>query len=88
MIKEVECVACSGSVSCGETTAKNFNTSNLWYHLQQVHITKFEQITTHKKAEEYKLKQQKTDACQLTFAEVKECEDLWNYVYPQHKQAG
>ena len=91
--KKALCVACGESISHGGTTAKNFNTSNLRYHLQQVHIAKFEELElkqeeeADKKAEEYEVKQRKTDARQLTLAEVKERKDLWNYGHPQHKKS-
>ena len=89
--KRAVCGTCSKFISCGGTSAKNFNTSNLQYHLQRVHINKFEELElkqeeADKKAEEYEVKQQKTDACQLTLAEVKESKDLWSYCHPQHKK--
>ena len=90
--KKALCVTCGESISRGGTTAKNFNTSNLRYHLQRVHIAKFEELElkqqeeADKKAEEYEVKQRKTDARQLTLAEVKERKDLWNYGHPQHKK--
>ena len=90
--KKALCVACGESISRGGTTAKNFNTSNLRYHLQRVHIAKFEELElkqeeeADKKAEEYEVKRRKTDARQLTLAEVKERKDLWNYGHPQHKK--
>ena len=62
------------------------------YHLQRVHIAKFEELElkqqqeADKKAKEHEVKRQKTDAHQLTLAEVKECKDLWIYCHPQHKK--
>ena len=61
------------------------------YHLQQVHITKFEELElkqeeADKKAEEYEVKRRKTDARQLTLAEVKKRKDLRNYGHPHHKK--
>ena len=90
--KKAVCSICSESISRGGTNPKNFNTSNLRYHLQRLHIAKFEELElkqeeeADKKAEEYEVKRQKTDAHQLTLAEVKERKDLWSYSHPQHKK--
>ena len=89
--KKAVCGTCGESISRGGTSAKNFNTSNLRYHLQRVHIAKFElelkqQQEADKKAEECEVKRRKTDVCQLTWAEVKERKDLWTYCHPQHKK--
>ena len=90
--KKAVCSTCGESISRGGTSAKNFNTSNLRYHLQRVHIAKFvelelkQQEESDKKAEEYEVKRRKTDARQLTLAEVKERKDLWSYCHPQHKK--
>ena len=88
-IKKAVCGTCSESISHGGTSAKNFNTSNLRYHLQRVHIAKFEELELEeadKKAEECEVKRRKTDVHQLTLAEVKERKDLWTYCHPQHKK--
>ena len=79
--KKAVCGTCGESISRGGTNAKNFNTSNLQYHLQRVHIVKFEELElkqeeAEKKAEEYEVKRRKTDARQLTLTEVKEHKDL------------
>ena len=89
--KKAVCGTYSELISRGGTIAKNFNTSHLRYHLQRVHIDKFKELElkqeeADKKAEEYEVKQQKTDLRQLTLAEVKECKDLWSYGHPQHKK--
>ena len=39
-----------------------------------------------KKNEEYDVKRRKTDARQLTLAEVKQRKDAWSYDHPQHKK--
>ena len=42
--KKAICGTCGESISHGGTSAINFNTSNLQYHLQRVHIAKFEEL--------------------------------------------
>ena len=90
--KKAVCSTCGESISCGGTSAKNFNTSNLRYHLQRVHVAKFEELElkqqqeADKKAEECDVKRRKTDVHQLTLAEVKERKDLWTHCHPQHKK--
>ena len=57
--KKAVCGTCGEFINCGGTSAKN---GNLRYHLQRVHITKFEELElklqeeADKKAEEYKVK--------------------------------
>ena len=90
--RKVVCGTCGECISRGGTTTKNFNTSNLRYHLQRVHIDKNEELEVKqqqeadKKTEEYEVKRQKTDAWQLTLAELKERKDSWSYDHPQHKK--
>jgi len=57
---------------------KNFNTSNLRYHLKREHREKFDELevkeagrSDHKEAEET-TKRRRTDICQLTLAQVRE----------------
>ena len=64
-IRKTVCSTCGELISRGGTNAKNFNTTNLRYRLQRVHIAKFEELElkqqeeTDKKAEEFEVKQQK-----------------------------
>ena len=42
--RKAVCGTCGECISRGGTTTKNFNTSNLRYNLQRVHIDKYEEL--------------------------------------------
>ena len=90
--KNAICNTCDEAVSRGGASAKNFNTSNLQYHLKQEHRVKFDELEV-KEAErndqreaEQDTKRRKADVRQLTLNKVKENKDAWTYDHPQHKK--
>ena len=86
------CNTCDEAISRGGANAKNYNTSNLRYHLQREHRDKFDELGV-KEAErseqneaELDSKRRKPNARQLTLAQVKENKEAWTYEHPQHKK--
>ena len=83
---------CDEAVSWGRASTKNFNTSNLRYHLKQEHRQKFDELEVKEtersdlKEAEQDTKRRKADVRQLTLAEVKENKEVWTYDHPQHKK--
>ena len=90
--KNAICNVCEEVISRGGASTKNFNTSNLRYHLKREHRGKYDELEV-KEAErsdqreaEDTTKRRKTDIRQLTLAEVKENKESWTYDHPQHKK--
>ena len=86
------CNTCDEAISRGGANAKNYNTSNLRYHLRREHRDKFDELGV-KEAERSKQneaeldsKRRKPNARQLTVAQVKENKEAWTYEHPQHKK--
>ena len=90
--KTAICNECKEGVSRGDSSVKNFNTTNLRNHLRHSHHEVFDELLvkeredTEKKAEEGKVaKQRKLSECrQLTLVELKEQKEPWNYNHPEH----
>ena len=86
------CNTCDEAISRGGANTKNYNTSNLRYHLRREHRDKFDELggkeaerSKHNEAE-LDSKRRKPNARQLTLAQVKENKEAWTYEHPQHKK--